>query len=175
MNQDGLQLRTEVQIVAAARDVQRLDPHAIASQNQPVVALAPQRNRKHSPQPRETLRVPLQKRIQNRFGVAVRVETISALFQFAAQFQVIVDLSVEDDDVTAIRGHDGLISALYVDNLQPRRAERNVVGLKDALLIRTPMENARNRILNSAGRRGAMHVCKAGYAAQFSSALPSVG
>ena len=37
------------------------------------------------------------------------------------------------------------------------------------------MDDARNRILDSAGRRGATSMRKAGYAAQFSSALPSVG
>ncbi len=104
MNQDGLQFRAEVQVVAAARDVQRFDPHAIASQHQAAVGLTPQRHREHPAQPRETLRVPLQERIQNRFGVAAGAEAISALFQFPAQFQVIVDLAVEDDDGVAILG-----------------------------------------------------------------------
>ena len=122
-------------------------------------ALAPQRHREHPAQPRETFRVPLEERIQNRFGVAVGAEAISALFQFPAQFQVIVDLAVEDDDGVAVFGHDGLIAALDVDNLQPRRAQRDGVGLKDALLVRTAMDDARNRILDAAGRRGA--TCRA--------------
>ncbi len=137
--------------------------------------LAPQRHREHPAQPREAVRVPLEERVQNRFGVAVGAEAMSALFQFAAQFQVIVDLAVEDDDGVAILGQDGLIAALHVDDLQPRRAQRDSLGLKDALLVRAAMDDARNRILDSAGRRGAASVCKAGNAAQFSKLLPSVG
>ena len=98
--------------------------------------------------------VPLEERIQNRFGIAAGAEAIPALFQFAAQFQVIVDLAVEDDDGVAILGNDGLISARNVDNLQARRAQRDGFGLKDALLVRTAMNECRYRILDSAGRRG---------------------
>ena len=58
---------------------------------------------------------------------------MSALFQFAAQFQVIVNLAVEDNDGVAILGYDGLIAALDVDDLQPRRAQRDGLGFKDAL------------------------------------------
>jgi hypothetical protein len=43
------------------------------------------------------------------------------------------------------------------------------------LLIRAAMDNARNRFLDSAGRRRATSVCIAGYSAQFSAALPSIG
>ena len=82
----------------------------------------PQRHREHAAQPRETLGVPLEERIQNRFGIAAGAEAISALLQFPAQLQVIVDLAVKDDDGVAIFGYDGLISTLNVDDLQASRA-----------------------------------------------------
>ena len=136
---------------------------------------APQRHREHPAQPREAIGVPFEERVQNRFGVAVRAEAMAALFQFPAQFQMIVDLAVEDDDGVAVLGKDGLIAALNVDDLQARRAQRDGLGFKDALLVRTAMDERRNRILDAAGRRGATSVRKAGNAAQFSSSLPSVG
>ncbi len=116
-----------------------------------------------------------QERVQNRFGVAVGTKAVAALLQFTAQFQMIVNLAVEDDDSVAILGNNGLIAALNVDNLQPRSAQRDGVRLKDALLIRTAMDNARHRILDSARRGRAMPMRKAGYAAQFSGSPASVG
>jgi hypothetical protein len=91
-----------------------------------------------------------------------------ALFQFAAQFQMIVNLAVEDDDGVAVLGKDGLISALNIDNFQAGGTQRNGLGLKDALLVRTAMEKGRDGILDSPGRRGAMSMRKAHNAAQFS-------
>ena len=84
--------------------------------------------------------------MQNRFGVAVGVEAMAALFQIPAQFQVIVDFAVKGDDGVAVLGQDGLIAALDVDNLEPRRAQRDGLGLKDALLIRAAMNESRTAL-----------------------------
>ena len=40
--------------------------------------------------------------MENRLRVAVGAEAMPALFQFPAQFQVIVDLAIENDDGAAI-------------------------------------------------------------------------
>ncbi len=76
---------------------------------------------------------------------------MAALLQFPAQFQVIVDLAVKDDDGIAIRGYDGLIAAVDVDDLQARRAQRDGLGLKDALLIRAAMSESGNGTLDAPG------------------------
>src|SRR5450755_683287 len=102
VNQNRLQFRAEVQVLAADREVQRLDPHAIASQDEATVRLPPERHREHPPQPREALRVPLEEGIQQRFGVASGAKAISTLLQFPSQFQVVVDLAIENDDGVAI-------------------------------------------------------------------------
>src|SRR5580698_2157876 len=102
MNQDRFQLRAEVQVVTNARDIERFDPHAIASQHQPAVSLLPEGYREHPAQTRETFRVPLEERMEDSFGVAVGAAAMSALFQVPAQCQVIVDLAVEYDDGVAI-------------------------------------------------------------------------
>ena len=61
--------------------VQRLDPHAVARQHQPLPRFRPQRHREHAAQPREALRVPLQERVQHRFGVAVGAEPVAQRFE----------------------------------------------------------------------------------------------
>ena len=64
------------------------------------------------------------KALQNGFGVGVRGKPVSELFQFVADFQVIVNLAVEDDAPLTAIFEDRLIAALEVDNFQPGRAKR---------------------------------------------------
>src|SRR5580700_7032599 len=67
-------------------------------------------------------------------------------FQFGAQFEVIVDFAVEDDYGVAIGRKDRLVAAFEVNNFQARGAEGADFGAKDALLVRSAMDE---------GRRGA--------------------
>ena len=53
---------------------------------------------------------------------------------------MVVDLAIKNDNGVAILGYDGLIPAVNVDNLQARRAERDGLGLKDSLLVRTAVD-----------------------------------
>ncbi len=82
MDKDGLQLRSEVQIVTALRDVERLDAHAIAREYEPFLRLRPQRNREHPTQARKAFRIPLEECVQHGLGVAVGLELMSGRFQF---------------------------------------------------------------------------------------------
>ncbi len=99
-------------------------------------------------------------------------EAIAKLLQFTAQFEMIIDFAVEDDDGVAIVRYYRLISAFDIDNLEARRAQRNGFGFKNSLLVRTAVDNAGHRLLNAPGHRGAMSVRKAGNAAQSSSLPP---
>ena len=78
---------------------------------------------------------------------------MAELFQFGAQFQVIVDFAVEDDYSVAIRREDRLIAALEVNNFQAGGAKRADFGLEDALLVRAAMDE---------GRRGAPDAVRIG-------------
>ena len=84
MNEDGLQFRSEIKILAALGKIQRLDPHSIASQHQPLGGFSPERHGKHTAHPRKAIRVPLEERLQNGFRIAVGMEPAPAAFQFAA-------------------------------------------------------------------------------------------
>jgi hypothetical protein len=91
---------------------------------------------------------------------------VSVPLQFAAHFQMIVDLAVENNHRIAIAGNDRLIPAFNVDDLQARSAERNTFRFMNALLIWTSMENRRNSVLDAPGYGGTTQVCKTGYTAQ---------
>ena len=85
-----------------ARDVERLDAHAVAGQNQALARFGPQRQSEHAAQPRKTIRVPFEKRGQNRLGIGAGAKPMAAAFQFAAQFRMVVNFAVEDDDRIAV-------------------------------------------------------------------------
>ena len=54
-----------------SRDVERFDAHTIACQHQSPRGVRPKRRREHAAQPREALRIPLEKSAKNRLRVAV--------------------------------------------------------------------------------------------------------
>src|SRR5437899_10410016 len=95
MEEDGLQFRAEEKVLPAAGNVERLDAHAIARKDEALAGLRPQRYRKHASQLRETVRVPLEERSQNSLGVALRAESMAAVFQFVAEIQEYVNLYFE--------------------------------------------------------------------------------
>ena len=100
-----------------------------------MLGFAPQCDSEHSSQFGEALFVPLQKGTQDGFRIGMGFEVMSQVFQFGAQLEVIVNLSVEDDPTIAVFGKNGLIAMIQVDDFQPRRAQRKKFGLKDALLV----------------------------------------
>ena len=62
----------------------------------------PECDRKHSAQPGKTGGIPLEESVQNRFRISAGVESVPTLFQFDAQFRVIVDFAIENDDRVAV-------------------------------------------------------------------------
>src|ERR1019366_4140620 len=141
MLQDGLQFRSEVEFIAVATEVQRLDPHPVAHQHQPLIRLRPQRHREHTAHPRKTRRVPLQVRPQHRLRIAVRAETVTQTLQLGSNFLVVVDFSVEDYRRIPVVTQDRLVSALQIDDLQAYRAQRRFAAFEDTLLVRPAMRN----------------------------------
>ena len=78
--------------------------------------------------------------MQNRLGIAVRVEVVAQLLQFGANFQVVINFAVEDDDGVAIRRLNWLVAAGYVENCQTGSAQRAVGGLVHTLLVWSAMD-----------------------------------
>jgi hypothetical protein len=118
MSENRLELGAKEKVFALAADVQRLNAHAVACQNDPFVGFTPQSNREHATQAGKALFVPFEKGVQNGFGIGVRYETVPALFEFAPQFEMIVDFSVEDNSGVAILGENGLVPSVQVNDFE---------------------------------------------------------
>src|SRR5208283_146636 len=96
MNQDCLQLRAEEKFLTLARDVEGLDAHAISRQDETPGRSRPERDCKHAAQSGEGIGVPLEECVEYGFCVAVRLKAMAQALQLGAQFQMVVDLSIED-------------------------------------------------------------------------------
>src|ERR1700685_3991081 len=99
-------------------------------------------------------------------------------FQFGAQFQVIVDFSVEDDDGVAILRKDRLITTFEVNDFQAGGAEGADFGAADALLVGSAMDEGRRGAPDAIWIRRPIFMCETGDAAQIaiplSFSLPSI-
>ena len=102
MNQNGLKLGAEEEIAARAREIERLDAHAVAGQDEPALGLAPQGYREHAAQAGETAGVPFEKSGENGLRVGAGTKAVAAPLQLCAQFGVIVDFAIEGDYGAAI-------------------------------------------------------------------------
>ncbi len=137
--QNRLEFAPKVQIVAAAVVIQRLDPHPVARQHQPLPGLRPQRHPEHSSHPLEACRVPLHKCPQHRLGVTLRSEPVPQPLQLTPDLPVVVYFAVEHNHSAAVIAYDWLIATGQVDDLQPHRAQRDFAALVYPLLVRPPV------------------------------------
>jgi hypothetical protein len=110
-------------ILPAAREVEGFDAHAIAAQHQAAGGDGPQGHGEHATQARKGAGIPFQECVQHGFGVALRMEAMAEAFELGTQFQMIVDLPVEDNDGVSVVTQDGLLASLNIDNFQASRAE----------------------------------------------------
>lgn len=86
-------------------------------------------------------------------------------FQCAPQFKVVIDFAVKDDDRIAIFGDNRLIASREIDDFQAGRAQRDLGGLENALLIWPAMFERSDRALNTATFRSSFLMGKSGDAA----------
>ncbi len=91
---------------------------------------------------------------------------MTQLFQFRAQFEVIVNFAVENNPGMAVIREDWLIARGQVQNLQPRGTERKNRRLVDALLVWAAMHNRGRRRAYSLRRRDPVLMRESGDAAQ---------
>ena len=92
--------------------------------------------------------------MQNRFRVGAGAEAMATRFQFGAQFLVIVDFAIEDDDgIAGIREDMGWSPERKIDDFQAGGAQRNQLRFEDALLVGPAMNNRGDGALNPARGR----------------------
>src|ERR1700687_1296905 len=98
MRQNALQLGPEIDLTVLQAVVQGLNAHAIAGQNQPFLGLHPNGNRKHAAKSREAIRSPAAKGVENTLRVTFCLKDESVCRKNIAQFLVIKNLSIEDEN-----------------------------------------------------------------------------
>ena len=113
-----LHFGTERHAARGGGEVERLDAGAIARQQQPFRLAIPQRVREDSVEARDTGVAFERVKVQHHLGVAVRAELHTLLFEVGAQFLVVVDLAVVDDDVAAVGREHRLMAAAEIDDAE---------------------------------------------------------
>ncbi len=88
--------------------------------------------------------------MQNDFSIAMALKARPGSFKLVAQFIVIEDLAVEDNDHVAIRADQRLIAALEIEDAQSSCAERDQLRFKAALVIRPTVHQGVQRTVQNA-------------------------
>src|SRR5262249_36309448 len=99
----------------------------------------------------KTTVAPAQEGMQDHLSVAAGLKTRSLLLELLPHLPVIENLAVEDDHDIAIGADQGLVATLEVQNAETGRAERDQVGFKAPVMVRTAMiERFQGRIQDAA-------------------------
>ena len=123
------------------------------------------RDGEHAAQLLEAGGIPLQKRVQNGFRIAVGVEAVARFFQLGAEFQVVVDFAVEDDGRIAVVRLKRLVAGFQIENLEPGGSQRAGSGFVDTLLVRSAMDQCRRSFGNPLWARQSALMCETNYPA----------
>ncbi len=161
-----LDLRSEKQPIARFDVMQRLDARAVAREQQRLFVPVPERDGEHAAQPFERGRTPFLVGVNDRLGVARRVENVARRFQPLPQLAIVVDLTVEDEPDRSVFVVNRLMAGRQVDDAQAAHAESGAGLHVHALIVRSAMANDVAHRANEPGipiprraRRGA--VCEA--------------
>ncbi len=114
-------------------------PTRSRARNSSCVALVPDREGKHAAQVFRTVSAVLIVSVNDRFGVAVGVEGVTEFFEFLAQFEIVVDLAVENDPGGAILVVDGLLPAFQVDDGEAAHGEADRAVDVKTVVVRPAM------------------------------------
>ena len=108
--ENRLDLGPHPERLAVAVHVDRLHAEPIARDQDPSAQRVDEHQPPHAVQPVEGVVAPLDERVKEDLGVAVGSELHAVLsLELLAQFEVVVDLAVEDQRVAAVGRHHRLI------------------------------------------------------------------
>src|SRR4030095_7963141 len=106
--------------------IERFDTHAIAHQEKCALLVIPERESEHAVQSWETLLTPLCPGGQQNFSVCLRVKAVAFAGELFAQLAIVVNLSVENYDQSAVaRKHRLVARRAGIDDGQTPVAERD--------------------------------------------------
>ena len=144
MHQDGFHFGGHHDsIELAPSDKQGLFPKPVACHKQTSCAFVPQRKSEHAIEPAQSVLAPFAQRHQQNLGIAARVKADAHRFELVAQFNVVVDLAIEDDlQRTVVRRHWLIRGMRHVDNGQAP------MGQTDAVVASKPIRTVVRATMN---------------------------
>ena len=75
-------------------------------------------------------------------GVAVCIKGVAEPFQLVAEFEIVIDLTVEDNPGGAVLVVNRLLAAFHIDNRQPPHAQADSLAEVEAVIIRATMADS---------------------------------
>src|SRR4026209_1640904 len=96
--------------------IQRLDPEAVAPQEQLLASHIPNREREHAAEVIDEMLAVILVEMDQAFGIRAGAEHVAAAFECVTQLSVVVDLAVEDDPDAAIFIRDRLAPGVETDD-----------------------------------------------------------
>jgi hypothetical protein len=129
--------RSEIDARSVLDEMQGLDAGAIAGKKQGPPGSIPERDAEHASQTGERALAPLFVGVNDRLGIARRVEAVSSRFEIAAEFAVVVDPPL---NTARRRSHCGwLVARGQIDDAQPPHPESRPRLDMNPLVIRSAM------------------------------------
>jgi hypothetical protein len=135
------EFRSKDQLIAAQRVQQRFLADPIARQEKRFVALVPNCQCKHAAQMFWTFGAIFVISVDDRFGIAVSVKSVTQRFQLFAKFAIVINLAVENDPGRAIGIVDRLMAAFEIDNRQPAHRQADSLAEIESIVIGSTMTN----------------------------------
>src|SRR5205085_526446 len=114
---------------------------AVAGEKQLLSSFVPNRERKHPAQVFWTVCAELIVSVNDGFGVAVGVKGMAQFFQLRPQFEIVVDLAVENDPRAAVLVVNRLRSAFEIDDCEAAHSETDGAVEVEAIVVGTTMTN----------------------------------
>ena len=147
--EDPLHLRREDESAVDARQIERLDPEAIARGDQKAIGPVIEEKGELTSQMLETAEAELLVQIENDLRIRLRAEAVALCLERSPDPFEIVNLTVRREDDIAVVGLQRLRSGNQVDDREPSVSERELCRFVDEqpAAVRAPMVEDAKHVL----------------------------
>ncbi len=148
----GLHFGGERYALRTRPEIQRLDAHAVAGEEEALFQLVPNGDGEHPPKALKAVRPLPGVQGQDDLGIGVGAKFEAFVFQRLSQFAVVVHLAVEHDGVAPVGGKHGLMAGrTQVQDGEAAVAEEALRFLVDAAVVRAAVLHHIERLTEGVG------------------------
>ena len=142
--EDRLRLGGEADPLAAHGVAERLDPEAVAGEDEAPATAVPEPERPHAVEMLEAIRAPLGVRVEDDLRVGLGAELRPLSLELAPQLDIVVDLAVEGEPQIAVGQAHRLVSGRgRVDDGEPLVRQPELAVAVDAAAVRSAVTEDR--------------------------------